>query len=657
MRSGLSKNSFNNPVLAALVLAIGLTSGVVAQAQLEEVIVTARKVEESQQEVPVAVSALSGEQLENSDARNIFNLNARVPNLHIPNNTVLFSAPAPYIRGAGRSEANWNAENAVAIFVDDVYMQSSAVSTIDMIDWGSVEVLRGPQGTLYGRNATTGAIKFIPKRPELQETRTKAAATFGSNSRLDFKLSHSQPLIRDRLGVQFDFYRVEDDGYLTQVDESNTDIDSNFGHKKNIGGRIGLLWTPTDRLEFELNFDGRVEENGITLLTPILPNDPTDFTQLLSKRGTVEYEPVFGINRVAGQPLLGDGFDLSAYNLIFKGTLETDFGTFKSITGYRWYDEDYFSQLGGRGAPSTAFGVTLFSHVDSFNRFEQFTQELQLSTDIGERIDVTAGVYYFQNDWSQLQYNGVLFPVEASIGLGTLFTGAPFVKPGAPASFGGVYLDTFQDSESWAVYADATWQIFDQVALFFGGRFLEDRKRVNYDTRFENNSISLPGFPLTTSEKWDKFTPRIGAEWQMNDDLMLYVSYSEGFRSGVLEGARATTASLASSWLAPEVVETIEFGLKADWLDGRIRTNVAVFLSDYNDKADLISPEEAATADAEINGVEIETSWAVTSDLTIWGTVGFMDAKYTDAEADHPIFNPRSHRVCAGTGCRTGRNT
>lgn len=597
---------------------------------LEEIVVSARKREESIQQVPVAVSALSTQDLEKMDAQNMMDLTARAPNFLAPQNSVAFGAPSMYMRGAGRAEVNWNAENAVAVFVDDVYLQATPAMGFDMIDFESVEVLRGPQGTLYGRNATTGAVKFTPRRPELQNRRLKATATVGSNDRMDVKLSASMPLITDELGVQFDIYRVENDGYITRVNETNQELDDEFAGKKAIGGRIGLLWVASDTLEFELNFDGREENNGSNLFVPIQPADPTSFPQLLSKRGDTEFNPVFGEHRVAGQALLGDGFDLSGYGLVFKGSWETDIGKFKSITGYRWYDEDYFSQLGGRGIPSTLFGVTLYTHVDSFNRFKQFTQELQFSTTIGDSFDVVAGLYYFQNDWSQLQYNGILFPVEFS----------PSIKPGATQSFGGVWLDTFQDSESYAAYIDATWQVHDRISLFFGGRYLEDKKEVDYETRFEGNVIPLPGFPLTTKEKWNKFTPRVGLEWQATDDIMLYASYAEGFRSGVLEGARATTAALAASWLDPEIVETIEFGIKAEWFDKHLRTNVTVFLSDYSDKVDLISPEEAATADAEINGVEVELSWLVSDALTIWASAGFMDAEYTDADADHPIFNP-----------------
>ena len=148
---------------------------------VEQIIVTARKRAESMQRVPIAISALSSAQLEQRDVQSVMDLSSVVPNFQAPKNSVSFSAPQFYLRGAGRANNNWNAENAVAVFVDDIYLQSTAAAYVDQIDFERVEVLRGPQGTLYGRNATVGAIKFVPRRPNLKDA-TGAAAT-GSTSR------------------------------------------------------------------------------------------------------------------------------------------------------------------------------------------------------------------------------------------------------------------------------------------------------------------------------------------------------------------------------------------------------------------------------------------------------------------------------------------
>lgn len=612
--------------------------GAAAQEVIEEVVVTARKRAETIQEVPVAVSALSGERLEQMDAQSAMDLSATVPNFQSPRNTVSFSAPQFYMRGAGRANNNWNAENAVAVFIDDVYMQSTAGAYVDMIDFESVEVLRGPQGTLYGRNATTGAIKFIPRKPDLDNYIFKTDLALGSNERRDVELSAGIPLVPGRLAVKLDAFRTENSGYLTLVDSANNTLDDEFGDQEHTGARLAFLWLASETLELELNFDVTRQDNGTNLITPIAPPDPTDFTQLLSKRGTVPYSPVFGVSRAAREPLLesdgiasDQGSELDAFGAVFKLSWDTGIGSFKSITGWRQYEDEFLAQLSGLSTPSTVFGVTLFSTVDSFNDFEQFTQELQLTGSLGDRFDYVAGLYYFQNDWSQLQYGATIgVPVEFS----------PVTLPGQTRSFGGTWNDTALDAESFAIYFDATYQINDALALFFGGRQTYDEKTVDYISRFEDNATLYPGFPVNTTEDWQEFTPRIGLEWRVNDNLLTYLSYARGFKAGNLEGDRASSPGPAQTWLDPEIVDTIELGIKADWFDGVLRTNVTLFASEYSDKADLISPQEAATADVDIDGLELELTWLATDYLTFWVNAGFLDAEYTSADPDHPIFAP-----------------
>jgi iron complex outermembrane receptor protein len=599
---------------------------------IEEIIVQARKRSESIQEVPVAVSAVAGDQIEQLDIQSAIGLSARVPNFQAPRNTVSFGAPQFYMRGAGRANNNWNAENAVAVFIDDVYMQSTAGAFIDMIDFESVEVLRGPQGTLYGRNATTGALKFNPRRPDLAKSRIKADVTTGSNGRLDTRLSLGAPLRVDELAFKLDLYRTENDGYLTLVDAANNALDDEFGYMEHYGGRASLLWKPQDALELELNLDVAKQDDGTNLITPIAPANPADFTQLLSKRGTVSYEPVYGPSRAAGEPLLGDGgSEFDGWGAVFKLSWQTDLGTFRSITGWREYEDTFLSQLSGLSTPSTVFGVTLWSLVDSYNEFEQLTQEFQFTGQLGERLDYVVGLYYFQNDWSQLQYG-------ATIGLPANFS--PVTLPGQTIPYGGTWNDTLQDTESKAIYFDASWRLTDAISLFFCGRQTWDDKQVDYTSRLEDNVTLYPGFPVSSDESWSKFTPRAGVNWQIDDRAMVYLSYAEGFKAGNLEGDRASAPEPATTWLDPEVVETWEIGLKADWFDGRLRTNLAVFTSDYTDKADLISPQTAATADVGIDGVEVELTWQPLDDLRLWVNAGFLDAEYTGAESDHPIFNP-----------------
>lgn len=603
-----------------------------AAASSGDIVVTARKRAEAIQDVPVAISAIGGEMLEQMDAQSVMDLSSLVPNFQAPRNTVSFSAPQFFMRGAGRANNNWNAENAVAVFVDDIYLQSTAGAYIDMLDFERVEVLRGPQGTLYGRNATTGAIKFVPRRPSLTDTRIYAEATFGSRERIDLRGGVSVPLVDGVLGAKLDVFRSANSGFLTRVTEANVEVDDEFARQEHYGARLSFLWQASDTLEFEFTADGSKQDNGTNLTTPIAPANPADFTQLLSKRGTVKFRPVFGVNRAATEPLTGDGgATYEGFGLVFKATLETDIGTLKSITGYREYDDTFLSQLSGRGVPSTIFGVTLFSTVDSINTYDQFTQELQFSGEIGDRFNYVVGAYYFDNNWYQLQYG-------ATIGVPAEFS--PVIRPGAPRRYGGTWNETDQNAKSFAVYIDGSWEFIDGVSVLFGGRQTWDKKKVDYDARFEDNVLHYPGFPVLSSKSFKKFTPKIGLNWKVNDDVLLYAVYSVGYKAGNLEGDRASDPVPASNFLSPEVVKTYEAGIKADWFDGLLRTNITAFMSKYSNKADLISPQTVAIADAEINGLEVELTLNPTKGLRIWANGGFMDAKYTRADPTHPIFSP-----------------
>ena len=251
----------------------------------------------------MAVSAFTADQVDKRDIQTVMDLSAAVPNFQSPRNSVTFGAPQLYMRGVGRAETNWNAENAVALFIDDVYMQSTAGTYIDMIDIALIEALRGPQGTLYGRNATTGALKINLRKPELESSRFQVDAAIGSNNRTDVRVISSAPIVEGELSYKVDMYYAANDGYLTLADET---LDDEFGHQGSVGARVGILWLPSEDWQFELDFDANNQDNGTNLMTAIAPADPADFSQTLSKSGNVKFGPVLGVNRVAAQLLLAE---------------------------------------------------------------------------------------------------------------------------------------------------------------------------------------------------------------------------------------------------------------------------------------------------------------------------------------------------------------
>jgi iron complex outermembrane recepter protein len=507
-----------------------------------------------------------------------------------------------------------------------------------MIDFERVEVLRGPQGTLYGRNATVGAIKFVPRKPDLQDIKGAVGVTFGSHNRIDVKGNVSIPLVQDRVAIKLDAYRTANDGFMTLVDNNNNVLRDDVAKTEHYGARISTLWNIMEGTEFELNFDYFKQDDGTNLMTPIVPDNPTSLAQLLSKNGSSNFRPLYGPNRGSFEPLTAiGGFDrdpgsrADGYGIVFKGTIETGIGTFKSITGYRTYDSNYLSQLGSRSSRSTIFGITLGSTVDSIEDYKQFTQEFQLTGSISDQFKYTAGLYYFSNQWGQLQYGSTIgVPVEFS----------PVAHPGFTERFGGSYQDTFLNAKSYAMYLDTSWEVVDTVSLLAGLRQTWDTKKIRYNSLFEDQITPYPGFPVNPEKNFKRLTPRVGVNWQASRDILLYATYTTGYKAGNLEGDRATSPGPASTFLAPETVKTFEAGIKAEWFGRTLRTNLTAFSSKFKNHADLISPETVAISDQKIDGIELELTWVPTDSFQIYGNLGLLDAKYTRADATHPIFAP-----------------
>jgi iron complex outermembrane receptor protein len=604
--------------------------------QLAEVVVTARKRVEPLQSVPVAVSVLGGNALSQRDLRSAIDLTASIPNLQTPLNPVLFSAPTFFIRGVGEGDHNWNTENGVAVLVDDVYLQSTAGAWVEFVDLERVEVLRGPQGTLYGRNSTSGAIRFVPRQAEPGSASGRAELTFGSRSRLDARFGLNMPVVAGRAAIRFDAFRSADDGDYTRVDSANRDLDGRISQREHVGGRIASLWRPNDALECELNLDWVWQHNGMHLVTPIVPADPaaaTDLHQLLSKRGTVSFVPLYGVNRGALEPLtIGGDSGQSGGGMVFKTTFDSMVGRLRSITAWRRNDEHFMSQLGGRDTPATLFGVTLYGNVDTlFENVSQLTQELQLASSTARQVSYTAGLYYFHSRWAESEY-GATNGVPANL--------SPYMMPGQTQSFGGSYNDVDQTTDSWALYASLDWHVRPQLTLSLGARQTWDRKQLHFDTLFEDHLHSYPGFPLATGHDWHRFTPHIGLDWRPSEAALLYLSYAQGYKAGNVEGARSSDSATAAHWLAPELASSVEAGLKADWLQRRLRTNLAVFVSDHSNRTDLISPDRVATADVRYRGLELELSARPYPAVELNANLGLLQARYRAASANHPAFAP-----------------
>src|SRR5687767_5644583 len=381
----------------------------------EEIIVTARRRAEVAENVPVSLSVIDGKAIEAHDLRNTTDLTARSPNLLAPANSVAIGAPTFFIRGVGQGDRNWNNENGVAVFIDDVYVQSMAGAWVDLADMDRMEILRGPQGTLYGRNSTSGAIKFVPRPPDPLGRAAYAELTLGEAGRVDVKVGANLPFDGGRGAIRINLYDIRDNGSLTRVDTANRPITDRLARIHHRGARLATLWQPRARLEFELNGDIVHQDDGMRVVTPIVPADPAGITSLnvlLSKRGTVDFVPLYGVGRAALEPLTVGGMSrLTGGGVVFKVRLDTGLGRLSSISAWRHYDEHFVSQLGGRSTPSTLLGVTLFGNVNTvYEKVSQVSEELQLTGEWRSLASYTVGAYFFHNRWRESEYgatNGV----------------------------------------------------------------------------------------------------------------------------------------------------------------------------------------------------------------------------------------------------------
>jgi len=557
------------------------------------VVVTARRREERLQDVPVAVTALSSEALENLQASDIGALQGAVPNLTLHEGDA--ANAVVYLRGVGQVDSLAFADPGVGVYVDDVYLGRAQGAFLSVYDVDRIEVLRGPQGTLYGRNTIGGAVKFV-STPLSADWGGRAEASVGDYGLLEARISAGGALNDDAtLLGKAAVSLSRRDGY-----SDNAFTGSDDGDKDQIAGRVSLEYRPADALSFRLNVDAS-RDRPDTSRTPA--------------RAT----PVFGLYPdTMSDPFKVDA-DFNDLNRLdtFGAALTTDWAvsdlwSFKSVTA--WRSMDYASHLDLDATPLALFGV----YVDENQH--QFSQEFQL-TYAGERLNAVAGVFYF--DETDLTYSGLLGPVIS------LVTGSI----------------NDQHNRSWAAYGQATYDLSERLSLTAGLRYtFEDkdfrRTQTFYGPLTEPPARDDPGLLVTdidTSESWDSWSPKLGLDYAVSDDVMAYVSVSRGFKSGGFDG-RANDASGAAPY-DPETLWAYEAGVKSTLMDRRLTANMAVFWNDYTDlqlssfSADggggfiaLFTNAGAAT----IRGAELELIARPIPELTLNATVGYLDARYDD---------------------------
>jgi iron complex outermembrane receptor protein len=588
---------------------------------LEEVIVTARKVEENLQETPIAITALSGGALEDRQIFSTDTLDQVVPNLQFANNAPLAgnnSSSQIFIRGIGQTDPTSTVDPGVGLYIDDVYIGNAVGGTMTLRDIANVQVLRGPQGTLFGRNTIGGAILLTTTDPG-DEFGGKVRVGTGTDSLLDGFIALDAPF-SSSVKARFSFGIRKQDGYVTRTD--GTDL----GDTDTFTGMTKFIFTPSDSVRVTFAGDyTKADENGSPLVFATI-NETATFPRVASSdAGCPGFTFASGLpvpqtndNRCAND-LQARGPYRNNGTLPLESTVENygaslkvqwdlnDAVELKSITAYRdirW--------TGARDADNTPLTIL---HTVYDVQGDQLSQELQLTYQT-ESITGVFGLSYFE------QTSDDIATIE--------------LNPPPP----GIQRDSDNnkvDNNSWAAFTQWTYNVTDKLALTAGGRYTEDEKG-SFPDQFDYSNPAVKQVPVQWyRDTFTSFTPSASVAYRWTEDTMTYVSYSEGFKGGGWNShfnAVLTPAQQAAlQEFEQEEAQTIEVGAKFD-LGGTVRLNLAAFTSDYKDmQVTYRGPAPAGVAPfltnagkASIDGAEAELTWAPTSDWRIEGSIGYLDA-------------------------------
>jgi iron complex outermembrane receptor protein len=566
-----------------------------------EIVVTSRRREEALQEIPLAVSVVTSDELEDIAATDISVLQQYVPNVSIYQGRNQSTTLTAFIRGVGQADPLWGVDPGVGVYIDDVYIARAQNALLDVYDVERVEVLRGPQGTLYGKNTIGGAIKYVTR--QLSDTpEGKITANYGSFNTAELRGTIAGPIIKGKLRGKASVAWLTRDGY-----GENRNLNRDVSDKNTKAWRLGLEWLPVDNLSFQLNYDHsdddaeplgykRLEANPLCPLFLGTTCEPFDNN----------FDTESGLEPLNSTKT--DGYSLTAiWNI-------NDNLQFKSITGYRETDTENNIDFDTTPAPIVDSAPVYFD--------DQTTQEFQLLYTGSDVWDGVFGFYYF---------NGTAGGTVKATFVGSTFT----------TTEGDV------GTESYAVYADANIKLSDKLRLNLGVRPTREKKTgrafnvLNTDATFEDILLVLADFEDDVT--FTSWAPKIGLEYRFNPDVMGYIKANRGFKSGGYN-VRAQSEIFPESALPfdDEVMTVGEIGVKTVLADRTLVLNAAAFYGKYDDvqvstftsydsdgdgEDDAFFGNFLNAGNATIKGLEIEYNWSSRSFFGLSGYLAYLDAE------------------------------
>jgi iron complex outermembrane receptor protein len=576
-----------------------------AAAQLEEVTVTAERRESSLQIVPVAITAYTSDDLERFQIDSVTDIDAFAPSLRVLNNVASANALNVNLRGSTEGGGAFLfSEPGVGLYQDGIYRRMAA-GNLQLADIERIEILRGPQGTLFGRNTLAGAINIVTKRPDPRdELSGSATLSFGNFETYTARASIYAPLSETVAVSVAGFIRDQGEGYFDDVVSGRDAVKSDFR-----GVSAALRARPSEALVIDASIYASKNEGDGQSGQPVFLGTAAN---ALSSNDQVAR----GRAVRAGQALeaFSDsdtvGGDLS---------IEYDFGDFsvKSLSAYTKIDDSWAVDFtaGQFGSPSPAIRGTAGFFRDTAGDIEQISQEFQIVGTIG-KTEYTGGLFYFKEETNQ-----TITDTAAALAF----------LPGI-----GLVERYKLETTSYAAYGQATYRFTDRWALIVGGRYTMDDKTLSGAK--EASPFATTTTPFLSDEDFDQFTGRLGVEWQASDDVLAYATFSQGYKSGTYDAGASAIA--ITNVLGEEENDTFELGAKAE-LFGSLRLNTAAFLQDTSNLAvGQILPNgvirQSNEGEVRIYGLEVEATWAPTDRFV--GRLAFtlQDAEWQDVGNQPP---------------------
>lgn len=597
----------------------GNASAPVVRDQIESVTVTARRREENLQRVPLAVTAISSQTISDNVITTTASLQKLVPNVNLTSITYAGGALGASIRGVSFDDLERSFEPAVAVSVDGMVLASNSGALVDMFDIGSIEILRGPQGTLFGRNTVGGVINIAHTKPT-GEWGATADFTYGSYGQNDYKFRVNMPIIKDKLAAKFTFYSVNSDSFQRNLVTGTRD--PGLDRK---AYSATFLFTPSADFDALLIYNHIDDHSHYT--KPVNLTAPGQlfcdaFGACITNGGDVQAKHGYKVSLGSAQfytPYKSDSVILQMNERLGAISLH-------SITSYMHMKDTLDEENTGAADINLGAGPQPLIRIYRGTTSSQFTQELRTESNFSGPFNFVAGLYYFHSHYR-------LFPQDVSL-LGSLisrFTAA-------------------QTDDSLAGFAEGTYQITPNTQLTVGGRYTWERKDFSIVTDnvppatgiiFQCPDTALVGAAYAAcrnpTTSFSKFTPHVSLSHNLTDDIMVYASYSQGFRSGGWNGRAASNTSIGP--YAPESVDSYEIGWRSQLYENKLRFNLTAFRADYTNKQEEVltpSPINPAATEttvqnagqATINGVEAELEAIPLEGLHLTGSLGFLDASY-----------------------------